>query len=114
MLGINAIAEAWLDADCMTGESLWGCVDRALADGQRVWLSGTLFDPLAQRIGEAHAGRMWLALSPRQEPPAKLMRVRDILLAGMALVILSPLFAVLALLVKRSSPGPVIYETEVI
>lgn len=36
----------------------------------------------------------------------------DIVLAGMLVLILSPLFAVLALLVKLSSPGPIFYHQE--
>jgi Undecaprenyl-phosphate glucose phosphotransferase len=39
-------------------------------------------------------------------------RVMDVVLTGIGLVILSPVFAVLAVLVKWSSPGPVFYRQE--
>ena len=39
-------------------------------------------------------------------------RVLDVVLSGIALVILSPLYLTLAIAVKRSSPGPIIYRQE--
>lgn len=41
-----------------------------------------------------------------------LKRTFDILASGMAMLLLSPLYATLAILVKRSSPGPAIYSQE--
>ena len=37
-------------------------------------------------------------------------RLLDLLVAGLGLVVLSPLFAVIALLVKLESPGPVFFS----
>ena len=42
----------------------------------------------------------------------RLKRALDILLAGMALLAVSPLFLLFALLIKRSSPGPVFFVQE--
>ena len=42
----------------------------------------------------------------------KLKRLSDFLLSGIATVVLSPLFLVIAVLVKRSSPGPVLFVQE--
>lgn len=39
-------------------------------------------------------------------------RVFDIILSALALIVLSPLFLILSILVKRSSPGPVFYSQE--
>lgn len=41
-------------------------------------------------------------------------RLLDLVGAGAALVLLSPLFAVIAIAVRRSSPGPVIYHWRVV
>ena len=51
--------------------------------------------------------------SPRcSESANNVKRLFDVVLSASALVVLSPLLAVLAILVKRSSPGPVIYSQE--
>jgi Undecaprenyl-phosphate glucose phosphotransferase len=39
-------------------------------------------------------------------------RAMDVVLSALGLIVLSPLFAVLAVLIKRSSPGPVFYRQE--
>ncbi|OQX54886.1 MAG: sugar transferase, partial [Candidatus Cloacimonas sp. 4484_209] len=39
-----------------------------------------------------------------------LKRLVDILLSSVALIILSPLFAIVAILIKLDSPGPVFYR----
>ncbi|MBD5371168.1 MAG: sugar transferase [Bacteroides sp.] len=49
------------------------------------------------------------AISPFQR---NAKRVIDVVISAVALVVLSPLLAILALLVKKSSPGPVIYRQE--
>lgn len=51
--------------------------------------------------------------SPRCSDSANnIKRVMDVILSAAALVALSPVLGVLAVLVKRSSPGPVIYSQE--
>ncbi len=42
----------------------------------------------------------------------KFKRLMDMLLSGLALLALSPMLAVIAILVKRSSPGPVLFVQE--
>ena len=75
--------------------------------------------------------RLFAAVDPRAQihtlegfpliglPPARLWRsslsikrMLDILLAGLGLIVFSPLFAFLALRVKTGSPGPVFYKHE--
>ncbi len=48
--------------------------------------------------------------TPLQGYKASLKRVADIMGAGAGLFVLSPLLLVIAILVKRSSPGPVLYK----
>jgi len=43
-----------------------------------------------------------------------LKRALDVVLSALALIVMSPLFAILALLVKLDSPGPVIYRRRVV
>ena len=43
-----------------------------------------------------------------------LKRAMDLLVSSILLVVLAPLFLILALLVKRSSPGPVFYRWDVV
>jgi len=45
-------------------------------------------------------------------PPRLPRRALDLLVAGIALVVLSPLFGVIALLVRLSSPGPVLFRQD--
>ena len=42
----------------------------------------------------------------------RLKRALDVLLAGLALAIVSPLFLAISLLIKRGSPGPVLFVQE--
>ncbi len=46
------------------------------------------------------------------EGKKNIKRVIDIVVAALALILLSPLFLVLAILIKRDSPGPVFYKQE--
>ncbi|MBU1072789.1 sugar transferase, partial [bacterium] len=42
----------------------------------------------------------------------KLKRYSDVLLSGLAVALLSPLLLVISILVKRSSPGPILFVQE--
>jgi exopolysaccharide biosynthesis polyprenyl glycosylphosphotransferase len=51
--------------------------------------------------------------TPAMSESAKnVKRFGDVIVSGMVLLLFSPLYALIALLVKRSSPGPVIYSQE--
>lgn len=114
-LGQATLADVWLDADTQSPDALWERVDRELDQGHGVWLTGASFDKLARQFGRAQAGRRWIAIRPRRAARAEaLYRARDVVLSGTALLLLSPLFPLAALLIKRSSPGPVFYSTAVV
>lgn len=53
-----------------------------------------------------------LPLRQRARLAARLQRLADVMLAGGALVAMSPGLAVIALLIRRDSPGPVFYRHE--
>jgi lipopolysaccharide/colanic/teichoic acid biosynthesis glycosyltransferase len=57
-----------------------------------------------------------LVLSPASESrvSALLRRVRDVVIAAVGIAVLAPLMCGLALLVKWSSPGPVLFATQVV
>ena len=46
----------------------------------------------------------------RPDPDERKRRIFDVLVAGLGLVVLSPLMAVIALLIKLESPGPVFFR----
>ena len=71
-----------------------------------------LYEPL----GRVHDGKRWLVLRANEfgVPAIWLYRLRDVVLSGLALVVLVPLFLVVGLLVKLSSPGPVFFSTTVV
>jgi lipopolysaccharide/colanic/teichoic acid biosynthesis glycosyltransferase len=61
----------------------------------------------------ASAGRLREALSLQEmfvEPTPFMKRAIDIVLSGTALLLLVPLFAVVAIVIKWSSPGPVVFS----
>src|SRR6266478_267993 len=55
-------------------------------------------------------------LSPNWERPPQVAckRVLDILTSALSLILLAPLFVVLGILVKLTSPGPVFYRWKVV
>lgn len=69
-------------------------------------------DALSSRASPDWAGRALLGLtrSPSGRLSGLLKRVLDLVGAGLALLLLSPLLIVVAILIKWSSPGPVIYR----
>ena len=107
-------AEIFLDADGNDPEAVWARVETELAAGHRVWLTGALFAHLSARVGIERDGQNWILLAPRARHHEWVGRVRDVVLSSAALIALAPFFALLAFLVKRSSPGPVCYATTVV
>lgn len=69
------------------------------------------FHTSAGRIGNVTAEPLVDITHPRlSESTANVKRVMDVVGASLALIVLSPLMLCLAVAVKRSSPGPVIYR----
>jgi lipopolysaccharide/colanic/teichoic acid biosynthesis glycosyltransferase len=77
-------------------------------------LAGESLEPLARQFGVRHDGRLWVLVNPRLPRSEWVYRLRDVVCSIAALVLLAPVFAVLAILVKLSSPGPVFYSTTVL
>ncbi len=71
------------------------------------------FHTAAGRIGNVTGEPLVDITRPRlSDSTANIKRVIDVAGASLALIILSPLLAALAIAVKRSSPGPVIYRQQ--
>lgn len=52
--------------------------------------------------------------TPTQEWQLFIKRIIDAIISSIALIVLSPIFAIIALLIKLTSPGPLFYEWKVI
>ena len=115
MFGVRAINSfVLLDADSIPSNMLWERVRTELANGRAVRICGELVTPLLERFGIQHGDTRYLPITPSMPPPEWLIRTRDVMLAGAALLVLSPLLLVLALAVKLSSPGPIFHAATVV
>jgi len=79
-----------------------------------VWLDVTSWPDLGEflpreRIGDREGVVLW-----RARESHRLSRVIDVIVAGAAIAGLLPLWLVLSVLVKLSSPGPVFYQAKVV
>ena len=78
-----------------------------------VKLTSELFDIVTKKVStEKYAGIPVLGVSPHYSNnlTLRMKRVVDILLSSIGLVLLSPIFLVIAILVKLSSKGPVLFK----
>jgi lipopolysaccharide/colanic/teichoic acid biosynthesis glycosyltransferase len=95
----------------------WGArLDRAetlLAEGKAVVLPAADVPTLARAFGASGSPLPSLVLAPRPPSSRALRRVLDLAIALPLMIVLSPLFALLAVLVKLSSPGPVLFRARV-
>ena len=96
------------------GASMWRQVDAALEREGQVWLRSPLLGTLAEAIGQECNGHRWLVIEPRGKRPFALVRIRDVFLSALALVFLSPLLFIIAILIKSGSKGPVFFATTVV
>ncbi len=71
---------------------------------------GDLSAPPGLRGSYPHVPLLTFASSPQNEGGMLLKRALDFVMAGVVLVLLSPLFLILALVVRLTSPGPVFYR----
>ena len=107
--GIDAVVVAFSRKPVHeTLESLRGLDSRV-----SVWVVPRLYELVSWRsaIEELH-GIPLLDVAPAQVGPAARggKRVFDVVVAGMLLVLLSPLFAAVAVAIKLTSPGPVMFR----
>lgn len=111
-LGIESFIVAHYGPD-MSGTV--STVNRLFPFGKSVFITPDLlhFITLRPRTRMV-SGEVLIDVSKSQIPPSTLniKRISDVVVSAVTLLVISPLLAVLAVLVKRSSPGPVIYKQE--
>jgi exopolysaccharide biosynthesis polyprenyl glycosylphosphotransferase len=81
--------------------------------GLRVWVVPRMFDVVGERAWIEHIGGLPLLAFPHTNPQGwqfALKHISDRLAAAIGLVLISPLFLTLTLLVKLSSPGPIFFR----
>lgn len=99
-------------------ETIFAITDQAIVLGLTACLVSPLLNRVAGWLGTEKLGLRCVVVSPAAVHAgyrsAWLARSRDAVLSALALLVLSPLFGIVAALVKRSSPGPVFYAAHVI
>jgi exopolysaccharide biosynthesis polyprenyl glycosylphosphotransferase len=112
----NTNAEAVIIAFSRTQDQLLTRVIRvAHQHGLRVWVVPRMFDVVGERTRVEHLGGLPLLALPHANPRGWQFTVKhfsDRLLAGFGLLLISPLFLTLMLLVRLSSPGPIFFQQE--
>jgi exopolysaccharide biosynthesis polyprenyl glycosylphosphotransferase len=104
----------FLDGASVGHKATFDLIAAARSRGAEVYVTGRLVSPLDTTRLLMHLFEMPVMRVRREPvagegmPPAK--RVFDVAAAAAALVILFPVFVVVAVLIKRSSPGPVFYR----
>lgn len=81
--------------------------------GLRVWVVPRMFDVVGERAWIEHIGGLPLLAFPHTNPQGwqfALKHISDRLAAGLGLLLISPLFLTLTLLVRLSSPGPIFFR----
>ncbi|WP_165839596.1 sugar transferase [Rhodococcus sp. Eu-32] len=83
--------------------------------GMRVWVVPRLFDTVGNKTRVEHIGGLPLMVMPHVDPKGWQFLVKgamDRTLTGLGLLLISPLFLLLMLLVRLSSPGPIFFAQE--
>ncbi len=78
-------------------------------------LASTLVDISADRLATRSLGSgivTWIAPRPKAGWRGRAKRLFDVVVASTVLALLSPLFALIALVIKMTSPGPVFFRQE--
>jgi exopolysaccharide biosynthesis polyprenyl glycosylphosphotransferase len=93
-----------------------GAVLKCFEQGLRIVPMPKLFEEITGRIPVEHIGDGWLDFLPTDRSSRGLYvsvkRAMDITIAGIGLLIVAPLFGLLAVAIKLDSPGPVFYRPE--
>jgi exopolysaccharide biosynthesis polyprenyl glycosylphosphotransferase len=106
--------QVFLDGGSLGFKATFDLIAAARARGAEVYVTGRLVSPLDTtrillRLFETPVMRVRQDPAVGERVPAA-KRAFDIVAAAMALVLLSPAFAVIAVLIKRGSPGAVFYR----
>ena len=105
----------FIDAASIGHKATLDLIEATRARGAQTYIAGRLVGPLDStrlliRLFELPVMRV--RARPLGAKPATLKRAFDIVAAGAALVLLSPLLAIIAVAIKLDSPGPVLFRQE--
>jgi len=91
-------------------EGLATCYERGIA----VTLMPHLYEEVARQVPVEHVGRHWLGAVPLSRAGGgiyeALKRLMDVAVASLGVVIATPIMAIVALIVRVSSPGPILFR----
>ena len=79
----------------------------------RVWVVPRMFDVIGERARIEHVGGLPLLALPRTNPRGwqfTIKHIGDRVFAALGLLLISPLFVALMLLIRLSSPGPILFR----
>ncbi|MBY4207217.1 sugar transferase [Rhodococcus fascians] len=96
-------------------EQIVDAIRAAQHAGARVWLVPRMFDTVGMHARIEHLGGLPLMVLRHVDPRGwqfVLKGALDRVTAGLALLLLSPVFLVLTVLVRASSPGPIFFAQE--
>ncbi|HZR00761.1 MAG TPA: sugar transferase [Chloroflexota bacterium] len=88
--------------------------ERLLSRGVPVEIDVGGSPTLRRALGSTGAGSVVLRPAATSPIETVVTRIRDVVVAGATLLLVAPLLGGLALLVKRSSPGPALFSTRVV
>ena len=94
-------------------ESLEGLIDRCHKEGIRTRVDLGFFPRTFPRVhleNLRHVPLLTLGSTPNNEFALFAKRVSDLVASTLALIVLSPLLLIVSILVKWSSPGPILYR----
>ncbi len=115
MQGSTNLRRVFIDDSEGNGDELWRRVEESLGRGQSVWLRSPLLKCLTDEMGQKSGKIHWLVLNPHRAGEKDfLTRLKDVILSSIVLIGCLPFFALIAILVKCSSPGPVFYVAIVV
>ena len=116
----DAIAEATGAEELIVGfcndvpfEDIVTAVRAAQRRGLRVWVVPRLHDAVGERARVEHLGGLPLLVLPHVNPLGWQFWMKgflDRVLTTLGLIVISPVFLTLALLVRLSSPGPILFK----
>ncbi len=109
------IDEIIIAVDDIKYEKLLDLLDLCNSLGVTVKLTSALFNIVTKKIStEKYAGIPVLGVSPHYNNPLsfKIKRMVDIVLSLIGIILLSPLFIIIAILVKVSSKGPILFKQD--
>lgn len=111
----HAVDCVFVAGNSLPEEGMLKVARAARVHGAEIWSTANLPEMLTSRLGiQPIAGTMAFSLRQAQltGPQSAMKRAFDIVVAGVLMLFASPLLAAIALSIKLTSPGPVLFKQE--